>query len=106
MILVISSMIYRYDCTYYQKINIKRLMDILDNLEKTSPDQYDSILCRSPYIDDNNTWHYELEKDVIIRLDSIIQKLYKDITDSVAIEFMRFTIYILQNDQLRICELW
>lgn len=110
LILVIRSMIHRYDCTYYQKINIKRLMDILDNLEETSPDQYDSILCRFPYIDDNNTWHYELEKNAIIRLDSIIQKLYKDITDSVAIEhsieLMRFTIYILQNDQLRICELW
>lgn len=110
IILVIRSMMHRYDCTYYQKINIKRLMEIFDNLEETSPERYDYLLCRFPYIDDNNPCHYELEKDAIIRLDSIIQKLVQDITDSISIEqsieLMRFTIYILQNDQLRICELW
>jgi hypothetical protein len=61
-------------------------------------------------MDDNNPWYYELEKDAIFRLDLIIRKLHQDITDSVAfehsIELIRFTIYILQNDQLRICELW
>lgn len=110
IILVIRSMMHRYDCNYYQKINIKRLMEIFDNLEETSPERYDYLLCRFPYIDDNNPCHYELEKDAIIRLDSIIQKLVQDITDSISIEqsieLMRFTIYILQNDQLRICELW
>ncbi len=110
IIFVIRNMIHRYDCSYYQKIYIKRLMQIFDKLEETSPKQYDCILCRFPYIDDNNSWHYELEKDAIIRLDSIIQKLHQSITDNVSIEhyieLMRFTIYILQNDQLRICELW
>ena len=110
IILVIRSMMHRYDCTYYQKINIKRLMEIFDNLEETSPEQHDCLLCRFPYINDSDPRDYELEKDAIFRLDSIIQKLVQDITDSISIEqsieLMRFTIYILQNDQLRICELW
>lgn len=110
MELVINKMIHRYDCNYYKKINIKRLMEILDKLEVSSPEQYDFIICRFPYIDDSDPWHYGLKKDAIFRLDYIIQKLHQDITDDIliehSIELMRFTIYILQNDQFRICELW
>ena len=110
IILVIRNMMHRYDCTYYQKINIKRLMELFDNLEETSPEQHDCLLCRFPYINDSDPRDYELEKDAIFRLDSIIQKLHQDITDDNpiehSIELMKFTIYILQNDQLRICELW
>lgn len=110
MELVINKMIHRYDCNYYKKINIKRLMEILDKLEVSSPEQYDFIICRFPYIDDSDPWHYGLKKDAIFRLDYIIQKLHQDITDDILIEYsielMRFTIYILQNDQFRICELW
>ncbi len=110
MSLVIRNMIHRYDCTYYQKINIKILMGIFDKLEEASPKQYDCILCRFPYIDDTNHWHYELEKDAIYRLDSILQKLHQDITESIPIEryieLMKFTIYLFSNDELRICELW
>lgn len=110
MELVINKMIHRYDCNYYKKINIKRLMEIFDKLEVSSPEQYDFIICRFPYIDDSDPWHYGLKKDAIFRLDYIIQKLHQDITDDIliehSIELMRFTIYILQNDQFRICELW
>ena len=85
-------------------------MELFDNLEETSPEQHDCLLCRFPYINDSDPRDYELEKDAIFRLDSIIQKLHQDITDDNpiehSIELMKFTIYILQNDQLRICELW
>lgn len=107
---VMRNMIDRYDCTYYQKINIKLLMKIFDKLEETSTKYYDSIICRFPYIDQSVPWHYELEKDAVIRLNDILQKLYQDITEQNHIEhdieLVKLTVYLLSNKENKILDFW
>ena len=100
-------MIRRFDCSYYKKINIKLLMQIFDRLSEVSYDMFDVIINSFPFHEED--FYYD-SGETVFYLESILQCIKNYMKDNVPVEqyveLLRFTIYILKNEECETCNLW
>ena len=107
MTIVIKNMVVRHDCNFYKKINIFLLMEILDELSISSYEVFSSITQMFPFKKSDYDCDFTPR---VLYINSILQYLIKFIEDDILIEqyvqLLKFTVYIFQNEQYEICEVW
>lgn len=107
---VIGIMVMRFDCTYYKKINIKNLMSILDEFLETSKDRFYFIVELFPFIENDDFRYYSQQIKYVCNYKDILQRISNDIDSNVPVEcyeeLVRFSVYILMNNEHDSCNLW
>ena len=94
---VVSYLIWRYDCDYFTKVNIRYLMGILDELSNDST-FYESFLEKCFGCVKHNTYGLVIDYGKVIPVDYMKESIYEKLNNGKAKELrelLKFTSYLI-----------